>query len=339
MSGLKAVTTHSGDINYVMNGKAYYNGTAYNEKLAKKYLSSARIYDSIYVRHWDHWLDVTLNAVFSGTLKKRGNHNYESDGPINNLVQGIKTLESPTPPYRPTSDYDISPDGKWVAFNSKAPQLAKANYTASYIYLSPHDGSKKPGAINGPDSPGTPEGVEGASGSPVFSPDSKQIAYTQMNDIKYESDRSIIYIYSLHSKKTIPSVAKNWDRSPGSLKWSSNGKELLVSAPDYARTRLFSLPADAGADYKPKNFTDGGSVSEYYLLPDSKLLATGAAFWTNWIVYTASPEKGVINTLSSANEIDPELKDLGPGDIDEFYFEGNWTQVGTPSLYPFDLPI
>lgn len=328
-SGLKAVTTHSGDVHYVVNGKSYANGTAYNEELASKPLSSARIYDSIYVRHWDYWLDTTFNAVFSGTLRKPGHshHPYTSDGKINNLVYKVKNLESPYPPYADTSDYDLSPNGKWVAFKSKAPELPKANYTASYIYLAPHDGSDKPFAINGPDSPGTPDGFKGDSASPAFSPDSRQIAYVQMKKITYEADRNRIFVYTIGSKKTIRSVAENWDRSPGSIKWAANGRDLLVAAEDKARVRLFSIPAHAGPHFQPKKFTDGGAVSSFYLLPRSSVLVTGSTTWTSWNVYTASPKKGVIKKLASANEIDSELKGLGPDNIDEFYFKGDFTDV------------
>lgn len=325
-----------------MSGDSYADGTAYNAESAKTYSSTARIYDSIYVRHWDYWLDTTFKAVFSGVLNKgnvHGQQKYQPNGALNNLVYQIKTLESPVPPYFDTADYDLSPNGQWVAFLSKAPQLPKANFTASYIYLAPHDGSAKPVAINGPNSRGTPQGVEGASISPSFSPDSSRIAHGQMSDIKYESDRTILYVYTIGSD-TISSVAKNWDRSPGSVKWAANGKDLFATASDLGRGRLFSLPVAAGDNYEPKNFTDGGSVSEYHQLPDSSLLVTGTAIWTNWNVYTASLQNGVISTIASANKIDPELMDLSPSDTDEFWFMGNWTNVCIPSsgLWHANIP-
>ena len=337
-SGFKAVTTESGDVRFAAYAKSYGNGTAYNEKLAITPRSSARIYDSIYVRHWDTWLTTTFNAVFSGTLKAsdtsntNGKPHYVSGGPLKNLVSGIKNAESPYPPFGGSSDYDLSPDGKWVAFKSKAPDLPKANFTTSYIYLVPQDGSKKPFAINGLDSSVRPDGIEGDSSSPVFSPNSDKLAYFQMKDENYESDRNTLYVYSIGSNTTIPSLGKNWDRSPSSVKWSADGENLLVASEDKGRTRLFSLPADAGEDFKPQNFTDTGSVSAYYLLPDSTLLVTGSNLWTSWNVYTASPEKGVIKTLFSANEIDTELKGLSAADIDEFYYKGNWTDVSSQIL-------
>lgn len=332
-SGLKAVATESGDVRFVVYGQSHGNGTAYNEKLATAPQSSARIYDSIYVRHWNTWLTTTFNAVFSGTLKANSTRNatgkprYTAAGRLHNLVSGIKNAESPYPPFGDKSDYDLSLDGKWVAFKSKAPELPKANITTSYIYLVPHDGSRKPYTINGLKSSIKPNGVEGDSSSPVFSPNSDKLAYFQMKSNENESDRNVLYVYSIGSNATISSVAKNWDRSPDTVKWAPNGEYLVVTSDDRGRSRLFSIPADAGKDFKPRNFTNGGSPSAYYQLPDSTWLVTGSTFLTSWDVYTASPEKGVIETLASANEIDPELKGIRGAAIDEFYYKGNWTDV------------
>ena len=49
--------------------------------------------------------------------------------------------------------------------------------------------------------------------------------------------------------------------------------------------------------------------------------------WTSRIIYTATPEKGVTNVIFSANEVDPALKGISSADVDEFYYEGNWTDV------------
>lgn len=342
MSGLKTAIAESGDINFLVYGQSYGNGTAYNKELAAKPLSTARIYDSIYVRHWDTWLTTTFNAVFSGTLKEKksgqwATSRYVSKGSLKNLVSSVKNLESPYPPYGDSTDYDISSDGKWVAFKSKAPELPRANNTASYIYLVPHDGSKKPEAINGPDSPGTPDGVKGDSSGPAFSPDSERLAYFQMTDIAYESDRRTLYVYTIGSKQTIPALAKDWDRSPTAAKWTADGKNLIINTEDRARNRLFILPADADDEFKPRNFTDGGSVSSYYNLPNGEILVSGSAIWTSRTIYTATPEKGVTNVIFSANEVDPGLKGISPADVDEFYYEGNWTNVC--SSLPLSCPV
>ncbi|CAG8389614.1 unnamed protein product [Penicillium salamii] len=339
LSGLKTAITKSGDINFLVYGESYANGTAYNENLAATPLSSARIYDSIYTRHWDYWLTTRFNAIFSGTLhRKRAGQgaatSYTSSGSLKNLVAGVKNLESPSPPFGDSSDYDISPNGKWVTFKSKAPELPRANNTASYIYLAPHDGSKKAVAINGPGSPGTPKDIKGDSSSPVFSPDGRRIAYLQMEDVAYESDRRTVYIYTVESKETIRTLAKDWDRSPSALKWTSDGKNLVLNTEDYARSRLFLLPANAGDDFKPKNFTDGGAVAAYYSLPNGEFLVSGSAIWSSRTIYTAKPGKGVTGLIFSANTVDPALKSLSPSDISEFYYKGNWTDIQSWIIYP-----
>lgn len=314
-----------------MYGQSYSNGTAYNAELAPKPLSTAPIYDSIYVRHWDTWRTTTFNAVFSGTLKmthgRRAESRYTFSGSLNNLVASFKNLESPYPPFGGSSDYAISPDGQWVAFKSKAPELPRVNYTASYIYLVPHDGSKGPVAINGPDSPGTPDGVKGDSSSPAFSPDSKRIAYFQMKDIAYESDRRTTYVYTIGSKNTIAALAKNWDRSPGALKWTPDSNSLIPNPDDQARTRLVVLPADAGDDLVARNFTNGGSLNSFHHLPSGEYLVSGSSTYSSLVVYTADTENGMTSLLFSANELDPGLNGLSAPDVDEFYFEGSWTAV------------
>ncbi|KAK9856379.1 hypothetical protein MYU51_001249 [Penicillium brevicompactum] len=339
LSGLKTATTKSGDINFLVYGESYANGTAYNEELSVTPLSSARIYDSIYVRHWDYWLTTRFNAIFSGTLQKKRSGQgaattYTSSGALKNLVSGVKNLESPSPPFGDSSDYDISSNGKWVAFKSKAPELPRANNTASYIYLAPHDGSKKAVAINGPNSPGTPKDIKGDSSSPVFSPDGRRIAYLQMEDVAYESDRRTVYVYTVESKETIRTLAKDWDRSPSAIKWTANGKDLVLNTEDSARSRLFLLPTNAGDDFKPKNFTNGGAVAAYYSLPNGEFLVSGSAIWSSRTVYTAKPGKGITGLVFSANAVDPALKDLSPADVSEFYYKGNWTDIHAWVVYP-----
>lgn len=340
-SGLKTTITKNGDIRFLVYGQSYSNGTAYNAELASKPLSTARIYDSIYVRHWDTWLTTTFNAVFSGTLKmthgRRAESRYALSGSLKNLVASVKNLESPYPPFGDSSDYDISPDGQWVAFKSKAPELPRANNTASYIYLVPHDGSKEPVAINGPDSPGTPDGVKGDSSSPAFSPDSKRIVYFQMEDIAYESDRRTTYVYTIGSTGTTPALAKNWDRSPGAVKWTPDSKSLILNTDDQARSRLFVLPADAGDCFVPRNFTNGGSVNSFYHLPSGEFLVSGSSIYSTLMVYTADPEKGKTSQLFSANEVDPGLNGLSASDVDEFYYEGNWTKVCRVQPVPLNV--
>ena len=83
-----------------------------------------------------------------------------------------------------------------------------------------------------------------------------------MNGIDYESDRNIIYVANSDpTNLVVTSVAGDWDRSPDVLVWSNDGSALYVAAPDLGRERVFTVPIDTAADYKPANITDEGMVA------------------------------------------------------------------------------
>jgi dipeptidyl aminopeptidase/acylaminoacyl peptidase len=274
------------------------------------------------VRHWDTYITQERYAVFAGSLTASGS-SYDFDGEMTNLLAGldysVTRPETPVQPYGGTGDYDLSPDGSTVAFLTKAPELSKANYTASYIYLVPHDGSSDPQQLNGPGS-SAPSAAQGASGGPTFSPDGKWIAYFQQDGISYESDRSKIYVADVESGDINP-VAENWDSSAAVIKWSHNCDHLYVASDYWGSTRLFIIPADAGADYKPTNITGDTSVSDYYVLPGGDALVSANAVWSSFNLYTVTPD-GDMSYLYQANEEDENLAGLGPEDIEWAWYEG-----------------
>ncbi|KAI1915645.1 Dipeptidyl-peptidase 5 [Ophidiomyces ophidiicola] len=322
LSGLKVVLTKNGDVKFVSYGQSSADGKLFNPEAVKKPLSSARIYDSIWVRHWDYYLTPEFNAVFSGTLSKANGGKYSFNGKLNNLVSPIKGAESPYPPFGGTDHYDISPDGQTVCFMSKAPELPKSNLTTTYIFVGPQDGSATFAPINKRGTGATPRNARGASTAPKFSPDSKQIAYLQMNGENYESDRNIIYISTLGSSPTIRAVADDWDRSPSSVAWTDDGDTLYVTAEDRGTVRLFSVPAKAGKGARPRRILNVGSVSSFNFLGKSnRVLVFANSLWSNALYYIANPY-GPPQKLFFANEHEPELKGLGPEDIDEFYVQG-----------------
>jgi len=338
--GLKAAKTSDGSLNFVLNTLAYWgNGSAYNPELVTKPKTSGQLYDAGFVRHWNYYITEQRYAVFGGSLAK-GNGSYAFDGEMTNLLKGINsTVTHPESPVQGSSsdpgDYDISPDGSKVAFRSKSPDLPKANYTASYIYVVPHDGSEVAVAINGPGTT-APEEAQGASGFPVWSRDSKKLAYGQQDGIDYESDKFKLYVAEIDglNSKVTP-VAEDWDSSPSGLKWSPDDADLWVVSELHAANRLWSVPHDAPADFKPVNFTGPDTVlSDFDILPDGAAFVSAAASWTSRVFYKQTPgqDKDIIFT---ANEVDPELAGLLPNSTSNFWVENaDGDQVQSFVYYP-----
>lgn len=325
---MKLAKTSSGDINFLVNALAYPNGTVYNEEAAETAYTTGRLYTTIYVRHWDTWLTKQRYNLFGGTLKS-ANSSYTLSGSVKNLMSGLNWTvtqpETPVQPFGDSGDYDITPDGSLVAFLTKAPQLPKANITASYVYLVPFDKSQAPKAINGPGSQAAAAGHLGASGAPRFSPDGTKLSYFQMDGIYYESDRNKLYVAGIAVGCSVASwtpVAADWDRSPDNVDWSIDSTAVYASTADLAEEKIFYIPINASASYKPSNLTTGDYVIGYHVLPDSTLLIASSTIYSSINIYSLSPS-GSKRVYFTANTVDPELAGLGPEDISQFYFTGS----------------
>lgn len=326
-----------GSINFLLNGQKYPNGTAYNEALAEIPISTARLYDSIYVRHWDRWLTPETFTLFAGTLipssKSSGSAPaWELSGELRDLLAGIEGLaETPVQPFGDSGDYDITPDGSTVAFLTKAPELPYANFTASYIFLVPHNGADTAVPFNCHNCSATPENARGASAAPRFSPNGQSMAYFQMDGESYESDKSKIYIANLNDG-VITQLADNWDRSPYQLRWAPDGESIFVAAPDVGYERLFSMAVNAGADYIPANYSDPGAVATFHILPDSSALVSASSIWSSRDFYISTAQEST--WLFTSNTTDPELSGLGPEDVSDFWYQGNFTTIHGWIIYP-----
>ncbi|KAI5781889.1 dipeptidyl-peptidase [Geopyxis carbonaria] len=314
-------------IRFLLTGKQTLEGKIYNAETEDAPLSTAHVYDQIYIRHWDTWLTPETYTLFSGVLSGGKRTKYSFNGELTNLLAGVKGLETPVQPFGGTGDFSITPDGSTVAFMSKDPDLPLANFTASYVYLVPSDGSEKPKALNAPTSPGTPKNARGASAAPTFSPDGKSIAYLQMDDRMYESDRNQVYISKLGSGK-ISALTTKWDRSPSGIIFAPNGKTLYLLTEDTGREKIFTLPLPASAASTPKALTHEGYVSAAYPISSgSSLLISNSSMISSTSYSTVSTSTGAIKRLLEANKVDANLHGLADNQVSEFWYQGNWTQI------------
>jgi dipeptidyl aminopeptidase/acylaminoacyl peptidase len=352
------VQTKSGDINFIVNSLAYWdNGKAYNPELVTPAKTSGLVYDANFIRHWDVYLHPERYAIFGGKLSLGQNCNggypihgkptpgkscSPFKGELKNLLWGIDAPvtrpETPVQPFGDQGDYDISPDGKTVAFLTKAPELPKANHTSSYIYIVPQDGSKVAVKINGPDTT-APEAAKGASASPRWSPDGKKLAYLQQDGIDYESDRFKIYVADVNGiDSKVSTLAENWDSTPSTLQWTPDGRSLWLTSELHASNRLYVVPINAKKSFVPANFTGPDTtISDFAVLPDGQALVSAAASWSSRIFYTQAPGKAK-KVLFSANEVDPELKGLGPKDVSNFWIKNDdGDDIQTFVFYPTDF--
>ncbi|KAK9712494.1 Dipeptidyl-peptidase 5 [Basidiobolus ranarum] len=267
---------------------------------------SGMAFDQLFVRHWDHFVTSKKQNIFTVKLGKSGNK-YNVIGDATNVMSKVH-LESPVDPFGDAGDYDISPDGKEIAFISKKPGRDQAWETDINVYSVPSDGSKPPKSLT--------DKNYGQTASPAYSPDGKTLAWLQMERRGFESDRKRIILHDLHKQKSTY-LNQNWDRSPNGITWSPDSKTLYLPTEEYGRVKLFSADLRSG---HIKTLTQKGSVGNVVALDNDRLFLTQNAMNHPNEFYTINKNGAGLKQISHLHEA--KTKELYLPEPEDFWFKG-----------------
>jgi dipeptidyl aminopeptidase/acylaminoacyl peptidase len=206
-----------------------------------------RLYDKLFVRHWDTWSDGRRSQLFALALDAAG---LASGTPVN--VSGRIDGDVPGKPFGGAEDYAFSPDGKRLAFSVRSGTVGEPWSTNFDIFEVAADG-------------GTPQNLTADNpawdAQPAFSPDGKTLAYLAMSRPGFEADRFQLTLLDLETGVK-RKLAPHWDRSISSFAWSRDGKSLIAAADDLGQHRLWSIDVKAG---EPRPLTGDGEVDGFSL--------------------------------------------------------------------------
>ena len=342
VSNLKIHFLAEGKVTVAFSGKSNPDGSLYNPKDVGKPHSSGRIYDSLFVRHWDTYVEPQRNTVWTALLQKISsnvtarNGRWSLLGVVNTLKQ-FTNLECPMPPFGGADHFDIT--NGLVAMVSKAPHLDPATHTACIIYLtripnplSVEENIAEPMTIQ-------PEGKTtwGAATSPVFSPDGNSMAYLLMDKDGYESDQNRIHVVRIQEglatrshELDIQVHRQKWDRSPSSVMYSADGTKLLAVAEDTGCICLFEIDLAAWLSsgsrrVTPRKLTHSGSVSDVTLASNlsQELFISSSTFTDSSVYYILDPSDPKLDRRgihSLAN--DGADFGLSPSQVSDLWWEG-----------------
>ncbi|RPB15531.1 alpha/beta-hydrolase, partial [Morchella conica CCBAS932] len=294
-------------------------GEAYNAETAPKKYTSGLSYESLFVRHWDSYIKPQRSSLFTGP---ESNSDAVHKQLMNLLGSGSK-LETPVAPFGGAEDFTISPDGDTVAFLSKSPDLNPANNTQTLLYTVPFSDGSKPCPINPPEKKDTDGNLiaQGASSSPVYSPDGKYIAYLQMYQNGYESDQNKIFLYEISSSKTTL-LLKDWDNSPSKLVWAPDSAALYIVAENNGRGKLFKTGIVGANSGDVEELISENSVNGVHILPTGKLLISKNSLTSSTGYFTLDPSSKTVTPLLSPVKVDKELSSLEKVTVEDFSFKG-----------------
>lgn len=202
-----------------------------------------KLYDKIFVRHWDHWLDGTQSRLFSAEL---------SDKPFTDATALSHSLNGnvPSSPFGGDEEYTISPDGKKVIFTLRIADNKEPISTNFDLYEVSISGGKVKNL--------TKENLAWDT-QPVFSPDGKKLAWLAMERPGFEADRRQLKIRDLKSGKT-ENVTKDWDRSFYGFQFSHDGNQVFLYGNHIGKNVIWSYDL---ATKKKQQLTDNGYVSAF----------------------------------------------------------------------------
>jgi dipeptidyl aminopeptidase/acylaminoacyl peptidase len=264
--------------------------------------ASGTIYKKLFVRHWDTWANGRRNQLFVGRFD--GNGQLAAEPTL--LTRGIDG-DVPSKPFGGDEEFNFSADGKTAYFGARIAGNREPWSTNFDVYSVPTNGSAAPKNLTAEN--------KAWDAYPVASPDGKTLYYLAMKKPGFEADRFAIMALDLTTGAR-HEVDPQWDRSPGGLTISADGKTLYTTVDDNGQHPLFAIDTASG---KVSQLVGDGTVSGFSLAA-GKLLLTRDDLKRPADVYVANTDGSDLKQVTHFNAAD--LKNAKMGDPEFFTFKG-----------------
>ncbi|MEO8360506.1 MAG: S9 family peptidase [Vicinamibacteria bacterium] len=236
--------------------------------------TNVRVYDKLFVRHWDTWEDGLRSHALMVDVKT---------GAAKDLTPG----DADVPPYAGPDDFDVSPDGLEIAFGRNDDKQESTSTNSDLFVVSTSGGMARKIAAS-----------PGFDGLPRYSPDGSMIAFHAQMRAGYESDRWRLMVYDRKAGAS-RNLSESFDRNVDEIAWSPDSKTIYFTTGEGPMNPLFAIPAAGGA---PRKVADGHLTQLSISKDGTKAVMALDSLSKPADVVTVDLTSGKITRLTEAND-------------------------------------
>jgi dipeptidyl aminopeptidase/acylaminoacyl peptidase len=248
---------------------------------AAKDKADGRLYDRLFVRHWDTWANGTRSHLFTAHLSGSG-----TDTPVD-VSRGFDA-DIPQKPFGDDTDFAFSPDARTLVFSARIGNRSEPWSTNFDLYQTPVDASSAPVNLTAAN--------PAWDATPVFLANG-DLVWRAQDRPGFEADRFHIMLRE-HGSGAVRPLTAGWDRSVEHLAATPDGRSLLASVDERGQHLLYRVDPRSGT---PTRLTTLGTLGAFSA-DDARVVYAAASLGAPDDLYSVALRGGEPQRLTEMNQ-------------------------------------